>query len=195
MTTIKQVIMAISLLVLLVFAGLFAYYGSIIVWPPDPKPALPTGWYIVPPSNYFHLKEPQKNEVVQWLEGVPYHKSYLNFLIESPYTYDEWLRKGHSFENVEKILLELYCSRYSSLLEHGLSEALKFHGSQKTIIFFKDQLLKCEFSHEERVQIYDILYGIINDQEEFSKFLEDIQKEKESLEDDVDETVDSVFTE
>ena len=165
-------------LVVLTFLG---YYGGRILFTKPPH--FPNGWYINSPDEYFCLKDKKKNEIIQWLQGMPYENSLMGSLSESSYTFDEWLNKGEQLEDIESSLLWLYKSKFKCLLKESLSETLKQYGTEKSVDFFSDRLYKHKLAKETEVEIYDILYGIIKDQKEFHQLLEKIEREKDKLSD------------
>lgn len=179
MKSTKKIILIPLFLTLFLFVAAFLYYGSIIIWPPRPHPILPTGWYIPSPDGYFYLKDPQENKTVQWLQGMPYPKSYMDRLIESPYTFEEWLKEGSKINDLEETLLRLYNSKYRCLLDDSLIRALKEHGTQMTVDFMKQELIRNCLSHEEKPNLYDMIYGILNDQEDFSRLMIEIENHKQ----------------
>jgi hypothetical protein len=164
---------------LLIAIGLFGYYPikALIIKATVRKQ--PTGWYLYPhPNDYFSLKGRERNEVVQWLQGMPVEYYPMGCRYESPYTFEEWLDNGAKIEGLEDTLLSLFVSRYRSLLRSGLSTALKQYGTQKSHDFFKDRLIQNEWTKEYQNEMYDILYGIIDNENEFLQLLEMIEEEK-----------------
>lgn len=108
----------------------------------------PTGWYIESPEDYFSVNDRKVNEVVQWLQGMPYPKSYMGMLETSPYTYDEWLKRGKGIDGLEGILLAIYDSKYEALLADRLWEAFGEYGTQMSIDFFSEKLADSSVSPE-----------------------------------------------
>lgn len=183
----KYIILTILLFLLIVF-GVFTYYQTFIINKLHPSTALPNGWYICPPDDYFHLKDKNKNEVVQWLQSMPYRKSMMGLLEESPYTYDEWIDRGMHIENLEDTLLSLYESKYHSLINDGLLEAFYHYGTQKSLVYFQEKIIKSRLSIEEKKEIYQIMRLIIKDYIIFSTMIEEIEEEQK-IEDQYDPNI------
>jgi len=95
----------------LIIIGLFSYYPIKVLITESMGHLKPTGWYINSESEYFSLKGRKRNEVVQWLQGMPFEFYPMGYRYESPYTFDEWLKKGEKIEDLEETLLSLYNSR------------------------------------------------------------------------------------
>lgn len=174
----KKVIVNMVLLIILAIIGLLVYYGVIILWSQHDSADLPTGWYIDPPNDYFYLKDKKQNQVVQWLQGIPYETSLLDYRSPSPYTFADWVEKGYRINDLEETLLVLYDSQYRTLLAYGLTKALKEFGTQKSISYFLNKLQKEMLSEDIKINIYDILYGIVRDQKKFSDLLKSTEDQE-----------------
>lgn len=80
-------------------------------------------WYMMPPQTYRHVEAKQTDQVLQWLQGVPTTRHFFSLAqIKSPYTYDEWTKKGQDIKNAEQILIDLSRNypgivRYEEILE------------------------------------------------------------------------------
>ncbi len=166
--------LAVFLLVILV--AIMVYCASVI-WLNRIKS--PTGYYIDPPRNYFYLKDRKQNKVVQWLQRIPRKTHPMGERYESPCTFEDWLGKGQDIDDLEDTLLFLYTSRFKGLLRDGLSEALKRYGTHKSIDFFSARLERHNWTNEYKNEMYDILYGIINDEAEFWQLIKEIDQKKE----------------
>jgi len=172
----KAIIIA-FLIVLFIVSGFCGYYGIMILSTKPPCP--PTGWYVDSPDEHFYLKDKKQNEVVQWLQRMPYRTSLLGSLSESPYTFDEWLEKGRDIDELEDTLLFLYDSQFTSLIKYSLTKALRRYGTKISIDFFSNKLRRYKFTKDKKVEIYDILHGILKNEEELWELVNNIEREKE----------------
>lgn len=163
------------IIVLLVILGVFGYYGSKILCTKSVVPM--HEWYIVSPDQYICLKDRKLNNVVQWLQRMPYNRSLMGSLIESPYTFEEWLDKGQNINDLESILLRLYDSRVSELLNDSMLEAFGRYGTQKSERFFEGKLRKDNLSAKEQEYMFEVLSVIMKDSEEIEKLKKSLKKD------------------
>ena len=64
-------------------------------------------WYIGDPSEYYRVDDPQQNAVLDWLQSEPTTRN-VGPVLPSPYSFEEWEKRGRNIPNIENHLIDLY---------------------------------------------------------------------------------------